>query len=168
MTRRTTNLALAGLAVLILAWLVWPMLPSLTPSESETAASEEMLLMSPAPAASVEPTGHDAEPTPSAQALQSYAVALSELSGLPPDAAPGTLVDLWVAWDPPITRRTKIQRLLRAVTIERVVPPVTRTGTPSVLLGLQPRQVSDLIWADRYGTLSATVVSNPSADFETP
>ena len=89
-----------------------------------------------------------------------YAIAAAELSGLSPDAAPGTLLDLWVAWDPPITDKPQVQPLLRGVRLNRIVPPVTPEGPEVALLSVRPSQVSDLIWGDRYGSLSVTMIAS--------
>jgi len=91
-------------------------------------------------------------------ARRTYALGLHELDGLPPDAAPGTRVELWVAWDPPITEETKIHKLLDDVVIEKLVPPSVPEGPVSVLLSIRAKDFSDLVWADRYGALSVAIL----------
>jgi hypothetical protein len=101
---------------------------------------------SPSPTAPIEEDGYD-----------SYAVALEELPGLAPDAAPGTRLQLWVAWEPPIVRRPRIDLLLKDVVLARIVQPLSPRGRGTALLLLKPPQVSDVLYADRYGGLSAVV-----------
>jgi len=89
--------------------------------------------------------------------LVSYAIPTTELQGLPPDLAYGTRLDLWVAWQPPITKRTELQPLLRGVLLEKIVPPLLPDGPHSAILKVDPDEISDLIWGDRFGALSAVV-----------
>lgn len=83
---------------------------------------------------------------------------MSELSGLPPDAAPGTPLQLWVAWDPPITRGRKIQLLIPRATLERIVPGITPEAPATALLAVPPGTFSDLLFGDRYGALSVALL----------
>ena len=87
-----------------------------------------------------------------------YAVSVPELSGLPPDAPPGTALELWVAWDPPLTKRPKIQLLIPRVTVERIVPGLTPEAPATVMLEVPRRAMPDMLYGDRYGTLSVTVL----------
>lgn len=110
-------------------------------------------------------------PTPSATSLEvgmptrsdgvGYAIAVPELSGLPPDAEPGAVLDLWVTWNPPITDGPQVQPLLRSIRLSRIVPPVTPDGPAVALLTIRPAQVSDLIFGDRFGSLSVTILAPP-------
>ena len=88
-----------------------------------------------------------------------YAIAVPELSGLPPDAEPGAMLDLWVTWNPPITKAPQVQPLLRSVRLARIVPPVTPEGPAVALLTIRPSQISDLIYGDRFGSLSVTILA---------
>ena len=96
------------------------------------------------------------EPAPSSV---EYAIALAELDGMSPDIVPGTPIDVWVTWDPPITRAPKVQRLLREVEVARVVPPVTPEGPEVVILRVGADRVPRLIYGDRYGALTVTAPS---------
>ncbi|MGH2756822.1 MAG: hypothetical protein ACRDI3_03445 [Actinomycetota bacterium] len=89
---------------------------------------------------------------------RSYAIALPELKGLPPDASPGTEMELWVAWEPPVTQRPRIQRLLRAVVLEKIAPPAIEGGPSVALLSIAASDVSDLMWGHRYGALSVVLL----------
>lgn len=100
-----------------------------------------------------------AHPQPSAAPnTRTYALSTSEISGLPADATPGTRLEVWVAWDRPITRTPKIQRLLDEVILERLVPPVTPDGPTSAILQVKNSQVADLLYGDRWGSLSVVVL----------
>lgn len=88
--------------------------------------------------------------------LVDYAISVSELSGLSVDVVPGTALDLWVTWDPPVTERPQVQRLLRGVMLQRLIPPVTPDGPSVALLSVRERSVARLIYGDRYGSLTAT------------
>lgn len=90
--------------------------------------------------------------------VRSYAVALDELQGLPSDAPPGTQLELYVAWDPPITKRPRIQLLMGDVTLDKIVPPLTPNGVPTALLLIKEDRIGAVLFADRYGALSAAVV----------
>jgi hypothetical protein len=91
--------------------------------------------------------------------LTSYAVATADLAGLPPDAGPGTVLDLWVSWEPPLVEPSEVgvQSLLRGAILEKIVPPVTAQGPYVAKLLVSRAQVADLLNADRYGALSVTL-----------
>ena len=160
MTQRSTNLALAAIAIIILLGLAWPLLPQSSAPTVEGGQANPTSTSSEVPALS--PAADDPALAPSPpedrSVLRTYAVVLTELNGFPSDAAPGTRVDLWVAWEPPVTRQVKVHRLLRDVVVDRIVAPSTPAGSPAVLLAVDEENISDLIWADRYGSLSATIV----------
>jgi hypothetical protein len=90
--------------------------------------------------------------------LQTYAIAAAELRGLPPDAAPGTLLRIWVAWDPPITEAPEFRILLDSVVLEKLIPPIAPEGPVTALLSASPKRIADLLYGDRYGALSVTVL----------
>jgi hypothetical protein len=89
--------------------------------------------------------------------VRAYALAFEELTGLPRDVPPGTRIDLWVAWDPPVTKGPRLQRLLTNLTVEKMAPGVT-PGTDSVILAVPEKRVARLLYGDRYGELSATMI----------
>jgi hypothetical protein len=114
----------------------------------------------------VSPTPSYAVPTPAIPpsgiarqaSRRSYAIALPDLKGLPPDALPSTQMDVWVAWEPPVTRGPRIQRLIRSVVLERIAPPAIEGGPPVALLSVATSDISDLLWGDRYGALSVVLL----------
>ncbi len=67
-------------------------------------------------------------------------------------------MDLWVAWDPPITKSPRIQRLVSDVMLEKIVPPVTPDGPAAAILAIEVSEIGDLLYADRYGSLSVTLL----------
>lgn len=142
MSRRTRNLALAaivpaGLAFVAVA-ILWPRPEAINPKPPVAPP--------PAPVTAPVPAGD----------LRSYALAVPEIKGMPPNAASGTHFELWVAWDPPITDRPKLQRLIDDVVLERVVSPVVPEAPPVAILLVKRREVDELMWGDRYGALSVT------------
>lgn len=89
--------------------------------------------------------------------LLTYAVDTRELSGLPPNAPPGTSLQLWVLWRPPAVHRPRLELLLDGVTLERILPPLTSEDPHVALMLVTKKQAADLIYADRYGDLSVTI-----------
>lgn len=90
--------------------------------------------------------------------LRTYAVSTFDLQGLPPDARPGTLLEVWVAWEPPIVESPRYQRLLREVVLEKVVPGLTPEAPATALLQVKVKELSDLLYADRWGQLSVAAL----------
>ena len=88
--------------------------------------------------------------------MRSYAIATSELAGLPPEAQPGARLDLWVTWSPPVVPELRIQKLISGVVLEEVAPPVTPSGSAAAVFLVPVKHMSDLLWADRFGELSVT------------
>jgi hypothetical protein len=114
------------------------------------------------PDASGEPDPDSNAPLPDRKpprAWVSYAIAAPEIEGLPPNVAPGDRFSLWALWEPPVTRRPKLQRIVEEVYVEAFVPNITSEGVPKVVFLVDPRRVGDIIYADRYGTFS---VAGPS------
>lgn len=96
----------------------------------------------------------DADKEPDPVTVRSYSIPLPELSGLPSDLAPGTPVELWVAWERPFTRGPRVQRLLRDATFERIAPPATAEGMPVAVLSVPSPRLPDVIFADKWGSIS--------------
>nr|MBA2599278.1 hypothetical protein [Actinomycetota bacterium] len=89
-------------------------------------------------------------------ATRAYAIATSELAGLPPDARPGAIFDLWVTWSPPVVEVVRIQKLIPGLILDEIVPPVTPSGAEAAIFLVPVKSMSDLLWADRFGELSVT------------
>jgi hypothetical protein len=170
MNRRTKNLAVAGGAVVAVGLVAVNLLmapaasvgvapasggatPGAAGAPDATAAGTSpgpSGLSAPAP-----PTA--AAPSPAGTTRRSYAVGLGDLDGLPPDAAPGQALELWVTWEPPVTRGPRLQRLIGDVVLERIIPGAVPEGPVTVLLSVPAARVGDLIYAERYGRLSVVL-----------
>ena len=153
MNARTKNLLLAisGMLVVSALFLRGPAAAdrSLRKVASDPGGSPTWITSSaaPTPATSPPPVGRD---------VPTYAVDISTLSGFPPDAEPGDLFDIWVAWDRRIVKGPNIQLLLEGVELERIAPPVTAQGPYVALFIVTRGQARDLLYGERYGALSVT------------
>ena len=95
-------------------------------------------------------------------ARRQYAVGVHDLRGLPPDVMPGQKIDLWVAWDEFVSEGPQIQRLVKDVTLVRLIEPVTPDGPVVALLELPARWVADVMYGGRFGSFSVTLPSSSS------
>lgn len=148
------NLAIAGFGVIILFTLVAKSDPvparqlarpaALTPSSSPTA---------PKPVSQATTTASFTSPT---RSLYTHAVEVSWLNGFPPDAAPGDVFDIWVAWNRAVAKGPNIQLLLQDVTLEKIAPPVTPDGPYVAYLIVTRAEARDLLYGTKYGALSVT------------
>ena len=165
MNLRLRNLALAAIAPLAVGILVWSFLGGGSlPSDADIAPETQQHQPLTPPTATASPvpspallTTHDGH-DPKGQRRQ-YAVGLHELSGLPADVSPGTAVEVWVAWDPPVTDEPRVQRLIRDARVSDMIPPVIPEGPVAVVLSVPLDRLSDLIYGDRYGSLSAVLLA---------
>lgn len=149
MSRRYRNLAMVGLAALVLATIAVQLssgqsLSSKSPNQLPVPAS-----LSPIPSSS-----------PIDSLLPTYAIALSRLNGLTATATPGAHLQLWVTWEPPITRKPRVQKLLSDAILQRIVPGLTPESPPTALLQVEEGLLPRLLYGDRFGALSAVVVSD--------
>lgn len=87
-----------------------------------------------------------------------YWVGLYRIGGLSGTTPPGTEVEIWATWEPPITDEPRAQRLIRSAYIEKVIPPITPDGTYEIALSLARKDVPNMIYGERYGQLSAAVI----------
>lgn len=161
MTSRTRRLAFAAGFVVLFALTLWSWFPGndaqANKPDSMAATERTGAVLSPAPKPSdSSPEAAAPVPSPLKSDRQSYALGLHDLAGLAQDTAPGTVVDLWVAWDPPITKRPQFQRLIPSVVIEEIMPPFVPEGPITVMLSVPSKMIGDLLYADRYGAISVT------------
>jgi hypothetical protein len=151
MPRRTLNLAAVAGAVAVLVWI-----------GSGLVVGERTKAVSSPAAPSSEVTSPSPLPSPSEQTAGSsyrgYALAFPDVSGLPTDLAQGARLELWVAWEPPITTRPRIQRLVEEVVYDRTVPAAVEGQPATALVLVHEDDVGDLMYGDRYGSLSAALV----------
>ena len=89
--------------------------------------------------------------------LRSYALSLDDLRGLSPNAAPGTRLELWVTYEPPVTKRVRNQLLIRDAVLDRIVPALDPLGPDTALLLVRNKDIPKLITAERFGSPSASV-----------
>lgn len=166
MNPRTKNLVVAGAAaVLIGVGSAAFFLPSPPPATSSTGTISPPGILGPSPSvaatAPVVPVEEVRQavdsPIQSTGNRRSYAIGLHELRGLPPDASPGLPFELWVTWEPPITRRARLQRLIDDAILERLIPGTVPEAPVTALLSVPDRAVADLIYADRFGELNAVI-----------
>jgi hypothetical protein len=151
MSRRLRNLLLAGgIAIAAGLFAAAFLFPSAEPSESAQVSAP---LPAPDPEQSPRAPIHRAE-----SETRVYAVSLPRLQGLPATAVAGTRLELWVAWEPPITKAPRFQKLLDDVVLEEIVPPPVPEAPPTALLSVDVDHVADLLYADRFGALTATIV----------
>ena len=156
------RLSVAGGVVVLLLLLFWRAASSVSQPSSPPArrASSKVVPSTNPSALSAAPSPRVSLGEPAAVSevgTRGYAVALPELSGLPADALPGTRLELWVAWEPPVTKQPRIQRLATSVTLDRIVPPVTPDGSPAALLRIPRREIPSVLYGDRYGAMSVVV-----------
>ena len=152
MNARTKNLLLVVTGALVLAALLLRAPAGAVPSPSEASVGAEIpsTLPSTTPSTDITPF------RPAARDVSTYAIDIATLSGFPPDARPGDLFDIWVAWDRRIVKGPNVQLLLGAVELEKISPPVTPDGPYAALFIVTRRQARDLVYGERYGVLSVT------------
>lgn len=184
MNPRTKNLAIAGAAVVVVGFVAVDTLVPAPPAViADTTADGDPSTSGGTPPAvepgSARPAGEDLTPvvppgaSPAAtlgspassagataeaeQSRRDYAIGLHDLAGLPPDAAAGTRLELWVTWEPPVTRAPRLQKLVGDVVVERTIPGAVPEAPVTVVLSVPADRVGDLIYADGYGKLSVVL-----------
>jgi len=157
MSSRTRNLLLAAVVPVVLVVLAW----SLLPGGSGRAEAPFGNVPAPSPTAPGDPSASSPEQSDDATiepGRRAYAIAVPELKGLPGSASAGTRLELWVAWDPPVTKEPRVQRLLREVVLAEIIPPVVPEAPATAILSIPTSGVPDLLYGDRYGALSTTIL----------
>ena len=156
MSRRFRSIAFVGVALAAMILLLISVVARTDGSSRTTIAPGPTASRTPServPAPGKAPPGSQTH----GHSMRSYAIAAAELDGLPLDAAPGTVMDVWASWDPPLTKRPQVQPLIRDVVLERIAPPVSPDGPYVAVLLVSDRRVVDLIYGDRYGSLSVAI-----------
>jgi hypothetical protein len=97
---------------------------------------------------------------PTATDPASYAFLLPELKGLPATTAPGTVIEIWATWEPPVTKKLKVQQLIPRATVTKMIPSI-EPGPPTVMLEMERRYIPDMMYGDRFAALSTVIVSRP-------
>ncbi|MGH2701778.1 MAG: hypothetical protein ACRDJB_07355 [Actinomycetota bacterium] len=141
--RRLALFALAVIAIGVLLSSIW-----LDAGDSSSGDSRDI-----SSGASTPRNDHG----PASDDLASYAFLLPELEGLPPDVEPGTAIEIWVTWEPPVTKKLQVQQLVPRATVDELIPSI-EPGPPTVMLSLERRHIPDLMYGDRYGALSTLIL----------
>ena len=159
MTTTTRKLAIFGGVAAVLIFVGWDVFAGIASPAPVTEGPQAE--DNPSPVATSVPTVQPTVDTSGDAVTErlTYAILVEELAGLSPDATPGTVLQLWVTWDPPVTKQPKLQKLLDGVILDEIAPPVTPDGPYVALLSVARGQLDELLWADRYGTLSAAVIA---------
>ena len=166
--------AFGGALLLTVLWV------RLVPGGPTTSVAEPSIMASPSPVGTDISEGAEPSPTMSPDAsaipevpvstgspaselgtstgLLTYAVNTFELQGFPPDAEPGTKLEIWAAWEPPVVKAPRYQRILREVTLEKVVAGLTPESPATALLLVRPQDLAKLIYADRWGALTVAIL----------
>lgn len=151
-SRRLRNLLLAAAVPVVGVVAVSSMLPSSDGRADVPARAGRV--SPPAPAVGL--------PVPTNPDLRSYAISAPKVAGLSVDTPPGTKMELWVAWEPPVTKEPRVQRLVDEVVLEKIVPPSVPEAPPTAVLLIASKSVDEVIYGDIWGRLSAVVL--PSHD----
>jgi hypothetical protein len=65
---------------------------------------------------------------------------------------------LWVTWGPPVTKRLRNEVLIEHAVLDKIVPALSPARPDTALLLVKGADISDLVFADRFGALSATEI----------
>lgn len=150
----------AGTIALVAAHLVVPARGA-DRAQATDASDTDVAVVPHPPTASPTPTMGTGYPavSPSQPRLE-YAITLGELRGLPLDVAPGTDLELWVSWDDAFADGPQVQRLIKRVSLARMIAPVTPEGPAVAVLSVPESSLGDLVYGDRYGTFAVAVPVN--------
>jgi hypothetical protein len=159
MSSRVRNLLLAAAVPVVIVAVGWSLLTGGSAKVAEGASDTPAASSPDSSAGSAEGLPENSHSSFGAD-RRGYALAVPELNGLSEDAAPGTRLELWVAWDPPVTKESRVQRLLADVILEEIIAPVLPEAPATAVLSVPEKRVPDLLWGDRYGSLSVTMLSD--------
>ena len=115
----------------------------------------DTVLGTPAPANAPSPTVTSGAVAERAPGRAAYTIYLYKLAGIAPDSAPGTRLDIWVTWKPPVTERPKVNLLLEDVELGRIESGFEEGPVADLLV--DEDDVPDLIYGERFGALTAVV-----------
>lgn len=147
-------LTVASAVIAAAAAIIWAV-QGATPTDPASAAPGAWATPNVTPSSQSTPTMERVEASDEEGArLYTYAVPIVELQGLSPDVAPGSRLDLWVTWQPPVVDKPDVRRLLEGVILERIVPPTLPDGPHAAVLQVPTRRAHRLIWGHRFGVLS--------------
>lgn len=104
------------------------------------------------------PASDDGDGGASDEGYRRYALPLAEVRGLSPASPPGSRVQLWVSWEPPITKHPRVQRLRGTAIVDEVLEPTIPEGPVAVALLIPKDGLPDFLFAHKYGSLSAVTI----------
>ena len=150
---------IAGLGFVVTLYLV----PSGSTSEAklpETGGAGAEAVAYPSPVVPDETHSLAPEDTPPSEvaSYRGYALPIAEIRGLSAATPPGTRIQIWVAWEPPITREARVQRLRGVAIVEEIVEPTLPEGPTTVELLISEKRFAQFLYAHRYGALSAAAI----------
>jgi hypothetical protein len=148
--RRARRFPLLLGAVALLSFVGWDLLSDVTAAPAPRTGSGST---------SSSPTPTQSAHTPAAVDTSgriAYSIDLDDIAGLSPATTPGTAVELWATWSRPITESPRLQRVVRDAILDRVILPITPDGPTVATFLITERDIDELLWADRYGEISAT------------
>ena len=148
--RRARRFPLLLGAVALLSFVGWDLLSGVTAAPAPRTI-EASAPASPSPTQSAQVPG-----VVDMSGRIAYSIDLDDIAGLSPAATPGTAVELWATWSRPITKSPRLQRVVRDAVLERVILPITPDGPTVATFLITEREIDELLWADRYGEISAT------------
>ncbi|MGI8407986.1 MAG: hypothetical protein ACR2L3_05695 [Actinomycetota bacterium] len=160
MTTKNRNLTIAAgvlAAAILLSLTLFPNSPPRDDPSSTLRSSEDPYGIQPEAVPTAAPQGTGSSLVEAGTGIRSYSIGLHELSGLTQATPPGTRIDIWASWGPPVTEKPQVQRLLKDVVIQEIQPPFLPEGPTAVVLSLMPTQVEKMLWGDKYGSLAAVV-----------
>ena len=146
------NLAAGAAAAAVLVWV----------GSSILVGGESVPVAAP-PTATPAPVEVDTTPTARPERrtnnLRGYALSIPEVDGMPPDLEAGSELEVWVAWDPPLTKQPQIEPLVARVIYERTIPSVVPGGPPTAVILVPEGKVDELMYGDRYGALGVALLT---------
>ena len=153
MSRRALNLVAVAGAVAAIVWVISGLLIEGGGTTTAVSTAVDPIVT---PSETPSPIGEEAK-DPAEQGWRGYALSIPDVDGMPPDLQPGDRLEIWVAWDPPITTKTKIEPLVDRVLYERTVPPTIPGEAPVAVVLVPDGKVDELMWGDRYGALAVVI-----------
>jgi hypothetical protein len=163
--RNLVMFALVAAGAFVITLYLSPSKPDALQDLTEEDLRIESPQISVPPSAGPPTTGAESQPSPgppTSVEMRSYALPLVELQGLPPDVQAGTQLELWVSWEPPVTEKRRVQKLFGDVWVGRVIPPTVAEAPATIELLVPMKEFPELLFADRYGALSAAILASAS------
>jgi hypothetical protein len=157
MSRRMANLLTVAVVTGVVATIAAKMVFPSTPEAMASPVGDHPEVLGPTMTPSPLQTASAPDLGVSTGARRDYAVGLHDLRGLPLDTAPGTSLELWVAWDDAYAEGPQIQKLVKSVTLVRFIEAVTPEGPVVVVLSVPEKSMRAVMYGDVYGSFSVAL-----------